>query len=177
MLCRFLQEYRLFLEEDLKRLLEKYSPLSLIFDCQMVLYPVKIEMLEVEIKRIALILGVCLFLDAMWLGYQGKYHAELFAQIQKSPLTIRFLPALAVYILIALAVWYFVFQVPATSVSTNPAKAFVIGATLGFSMYGLYDLTNYATLKGYTLQMTLTDMAWGTFLCGTAAGVTAYLLK
>jgi uncharacterized membrane protein len=44
-------------------------------------------------------------------------------------------------------------------------------------MYGLYDLTNYATLKGYTLEMTVVDMAWGTFLCGTAASVTSYLLK
>ena len=130
-----------------------------------------------DLKQIGLILGVCLFLDALWLGYQGEYHAKLFAEIQKSPLTIRFLPALAVYILIALAIWFFVFQLPANSIAKNPAKAFVVGATLGFSMYGLYDLTNYATLKGYTLQMTLTDMAWGTFLCGTAAGVTAYLLK
>jgi uncharacterized membrane protein len=130
-----------------------------------------------DVKRIGLILGVCLFLDALWLGYQGEYHAKLFAEIQKSPLTIRFLPALAVYILIALAVWYFVFQVAATSVAKDPAKAFGVGATLGFSMYGLYDLTNYATLKGYTLEMTLVDMAWGTFLCGTAAGSAAYLLK
>ena len=130
-----------------------------------------------DVKQIGLILVVCLFLDALWLGYQGKYHAELFAQIQKSPLTIRFLPALAVYILIALSIWFFVFQVAATNTAKNPAKAFAIGATLGFSMYGLYDLTNLATLKGYTLEMTVVDMAWGTFLCGTAAGITAYLLK
>ena len=112
-----------------------------------------------------------------WLTARGEYHTKLIAEVQKSPLTIRFLPALAVYILIALAVWYFVFQVAATSVARDPAKAFAVGATLGFSMYGLYDLTNYATLKGYTLEMTVVDMAWGTFLCGTAAGVTAYLLK
>jgi len=130
-----------------------------------------------DVKRIGLILGVCLFLDALWLGSRFSYYQNLFADIQKSPLTIRFLPALAVYILIALAIWYFVFQVAATSVAREPAKAFAVGATLGFSMYGLYDLTNYATLKGYTLEMTFVDMAWGTFLCGTAASVTAYLLK
>ena len=130
-----------------------------------------------DVKRMGLIVGVCLFLDLVWLTARGEYHSRLFAEIQKSPLTIRFLPALAVYILIALAVWYFVFQVAATSVARDPAKAFAVGATLGFSMYGLYDLTNYATLKGYTLEMTVVDMAWGTFLCGTAAGVTAYLLK
>ena len=130
-----------------------------------------------DLKQIGLILGVCLFLDALWLSYQGEYHAKLFAEIQKSPLTIRFLPALAVYILIALAIWYFVFQVASESIGKNPAKAFAVGATLGFSMYGLYDLTNYATLRGYTLQMTLTDMAWGTFLCGTAAGVTSFTMN
>ena len=129
-----------------------------------------------DLKQIGLILGVCLFLDLFWLGARGEYHSRLFAEIQKSPLTIRFLPALAVYILIALSIWFFVFQV-ATTVAKNPAKAFAIGATLGFSMYGLYDLTNLATLKGYTLEMTVVDMAWGTFLCGTAAGITAYLLK
>jgi uncharacterized membrane protein len=130
-----------------------------------------------DLKQIGLILGVCLFLDLFWLGARGEYHSRLFAEIQKSPLTIRFLPALAVYSLIALAVWYFVFQVAATNVAKDPAKAFAVGATLGFSMYGLYDLTNYATLKGYTLEMTVVDMAWGTFLCGTAASVTSYLLK
>ena len=129
-----------------------------------------------DLKQIGLILGVCLFLDLFWLGARGEYHSRLFAEIQKSPLTIRLLPALAVYILIALSIWFFVFQV-ATTVAKNPAKAFAIGATLGFSMYGLYDLTNLATLRGYTLEMTVVDMAWGTFLCGTAAGITAYLLK
>lgn len=129
-----------------------------------------------DLKQIGLILLVCLFLDALWLGSRFSYYQNLFADIQKSPLTIRFLPAAAVYILIALAIWFFVFRV-SDSVAKNPGKAFVIGATLGFSMYGLYDLTNYATLRGYTLEMTLVDMAWGTFLCGTAASVTAYLLK
>jgi len=130
-----------------------------------------------DLKQIGLILVVCLFLDLFWLMTRGEYHSRLFADIQKSPLTIRVLPAAAVYILIALAIWFFVFQVADSSVAKNPGKAFAVGATLGFSMYGLYDLTNFATLKGYTLEMTLTDMAWGTFLSGTAAGVTAYLVK
>ena len=130
-----------------------------------------------DLKQIGLILGVCLFLDLFWLMTRGEYHSRLFADIQKSPLTIRFLPAAAVYLLIALAIWFFVFQVADSSVAKNPGKAFAVGATLGFSMYGLYDLTNFATLKGYTLEMTLVDMAWGTFLSGTAAGVTAYLVK
>ena len=61
-----------------------------------------------DVKRIGLILGVCLFLDALWLTFRFGAHQKLISDIQKSPLAIRFLPALAVYILIALALWYFV---------------------------------------------------------------------
>jgi len=42
-------------------------------------------------------------------------------------------------------------------------------------MYGLYDLTNYATLTNYTLTMTVKDMAWGTFLSALVAAAGFYL--
>jgi len=45
------------------------------------------------------------------------------------------------------------------------------GALLGFFCYATYDLTNMATLKVWALNLTLADMAWGTFL--TAASATA----
>jgi len=36
-----------------------------------------------------------------------------------------------------------------------------LGALLGAFAYGTYDLTNLATLKGFTLSVALVDMAWG----------------
>jgi uncharacterized membrane protein len=40
---------------------------------------------------------------------------------------------------------------------------------LGLSAYGLYDLTNHATLKNYSLSLALSDMTWGTFVTAAAS--------
>ncbi len=47
------------------------------------------------------------------------------------------------------------------------------GAMLGAFAYATYDLTNMATLKVWALQITLADIAWGTFVsaCACAVGV------
>ena len=66
-----------------------------------------------------------------------------------------------VYVLIPLAVAYF-----AIMPSKTLSEAATRGAFLGTSMYGLYDLTNLASLKGWTTAMAVTDTLWGTVLCG-----------
>ena len=107
-------------------------------------------------------------MDAVWLTLRRSYHESLFASIQKAPLSIRIVPAILVYVLVAAAIQYFVFTLGHASTVTQAAK---IGGLLGGSMYGLYDLTNYATLRGYTLEMAVVDTLWGVVTCGAAAGV------
>lgn len=115
-------------------------------------------------------IGAVIVLDATWLTINYSYHMKLFESIQKSPLTVRLVPAILVYILIIVVVYFL-----AVKESTSLSNAVLRGAGLGFAMYGLYDLTNYATLTNYTLQMTLTDMTWGTVLCSLLAAVGFYL--
>ena len=106
-----------------------------------------------------------LLLDAVWLTVNYSAHNKLFQAVQKSPMRIRLIPAALVYFLIPAALTYFAIG---KSVEESAKK----GALLGLSMYGLYDLTNYATLKGWTLEMTLKDTLWGTLACalGSASG-------
>lgn len=111
-----------------------------------------------------------LLMDAVWLYTNHADHMKLFERIQKSPLTIRWIPAGLVYILIIAAVYLFAVQD-----SKSLQQATLKGVGLGLAMYGVYDLTNYATLTNYTLSMTLTDMAWGTVLCGAIAATGFYL--
>lgn len=47
------------------------------------------------------------------------------------------------------------------------------GALFGFFAYATYDLTNMATLKVWSLRITLIDMAWGTVLTASAASAGA----
>jgi uncharacterized membrane protein len=120
--------------------------------------------------KLLVLFVVLILMDIVWLTFRRSYHESLFASIQKSPLTIRILPAVLVYILVACALYYFVFIVGR---ATTRMEAGRLGALLGGSMYGLYDLTNYATLRGYTLEMTVVDTLWGMTTCGVAAAVAA----
>jgi uncharacterized membrane protein len=49
--------------------------------------------------------------------------------------------------------------------------ALVGGLVVGLVAYGAYDLTNHATLKVWSLRITLADMAWGALASSTAATV------
>ena len=108
--------------------------------------------------------GVVLALDFIWLSLNVDAHKKLFKSVQGSPLSIRVIPAMAVYILIPLAIVFFAVN-GAKSIKDAATK----GALLGASMYGLYDLTNLSTLKGWTYIMTIKDTLWGTAVCSAAA--------
>jgi uncharacterized membrane protein len=55
------------------------------------------------------------------------------------------------------------------------AKAALQGAVLGFICYATYDLTNYATLKVWSLKVTVLDLMWGTVLTGGTAAAGTWL--
>lgn len=49
------------------------------------------------------------------------------------------------------------------------ATALVNGALLGLVAYGTYDMTNLATLKNWSVSVSIVDMIWGIALTATAA--------
>ena len=54
-------------------------------------------------------------------------------------------------------------------------RAFTKGALLGFLCYATYDLTNFATLKGWTITIMAHDLIWGAILTGLSAAITVAL--
>ncbi len=46
------------------------------------------------------------------------------------------------------------------------------GAILGFCLYGVYNMTNMATLKDWSYELAIGDTIWGTIL---TAGTSAFL--
>ena len=105
-----------------------------------------------------------LVLDLIWLSLNADYHTTLIKSVQGSAPTLRIVPAVLVYVLIPAAVLYFAVY-PAKTTREAATK----GALLGASMYGLYDLTNLASLKGWTTEMAIKDTLWGTVLCSAGA--------
>jgi len=108
--------------------------------------------------------------DFMWLFNRKSYHDELIRSVQGTVPTLRVVPALLIYVLIPFAVVMFAI-IPSSELGSAVAR----GALLGLCMYGVYDLTNFATLNGWTLSMTIGDMTWGSFLCALGAAFGYYL--
>lgn len=109
---------------------------------------------------------VFLVLDALWLGVfaLGMYRREL------GPLLLD-KPNLAVaglfYLLIVGGV-VLLAVLPALE-NGGWVRALGMGAVLGLVAYATYDITNLATLKNWSLTVTLADLAWGTALTAIAA--------
>ena len=76
--------------------------------------------------------------------------------------------------------FYLVYLVGLLVLVTVPAngdvvKALWMGALFGFVAYGTYDLTNLATLCGFTPSLVAIDMAWGTFLTASSAAAAVWI--
>lgn len=123
------------------------------------------------VKSIGSTALVMLVFDILWLSLRNPYHQRLFRDIQGSPLTMRILPALLIYCLLPVAVYLGAVK-DATSLQDAAQKSALVGLVL----YAFYDLTNYATLTGWTLEMTVVDILWGTFLC-TVGGAAGYFMS
>ncbi|MBC7520569.1 MAG: DUF2177 family protein [Sandarakinorhabdus sp.] len=81
----------------------------------------------------------------------------------------RLVPAIIFYLLYITGI--LIFAVRPALAAGNWQVALVQGALFGFFCYMTYDMTNYATLRVWSLKVTLLDLVWGTFLTGSAATV------
>jgi uncharacterized membrane protein len=115
-----------------------------------------------------------LAIDGVWLATMTAafYKPRLGALLLDKP---DLVPAL---------VFYLVYCVGVVGLAVRPAlqsgewiDALWRGALLGLVAYGTYDLTNQATLKGWSLELTIVDMIWGTVLTGAAASFATIATK
>jgi uncharacterized membrane protein len=115
---------------------------------------------------------VVAIVDFLWIGIVMKnFYQDRIGHLFASSFSIP--AAVVLYFLMILGIMYFA-AYPAY-LARSLSSAALSGAALGFFGYGLYDLTNMATLKNWPLSMTLVDMAWGTVLCSLGS-IVAYLL-
>jgi uncharacterized membrane protein len=116
--------------------------------------------------------AICfMLLDGMWLGLvmNGFYRSQL-APIARLGEGGGFAPnwpaAFVVYLLLGGGIGAFVTPRAATLPDT-----LMLGALFGFVVYGVYDFTNYSTLRQWPFALTLVDVAWGAFASAVCAAV------
>ena len=109
-------------------------------------------------------------LDALWLRWAGpNLYRPLLGDLLAP--AFRAAPALAFYLAyVAAMVWFAV----RPGLELGVPYAVLNGALLNTIAYATYDLTNQATLRTWSTQMTLIDIAWGTAATALASGVAAW---
>jgi uncharacterized membrane protein len=114
-------------------------------------------------------------LDGIWLGLLMKnfYRDQLapIARLADGGMAPNWPAAFVVYALLGAGIALFV----APRASTATAAA-VYGALFGIVVYGVYDFTNYSTLRQWPFVLTLADVAWGAVASG-ACGAMIHLIS
>lgn len=115
----------------------------------------------------------CAALDFFWIGFamKGAYDRGLGHLLAPS---FNLLGALAFYLLYAAGILVFI-VLPAEGKTV--ANLVVRAAFFGLVCYGVYDLTNLATLRNWPLSITIMDMVWGAVLTTVASAAGFLVLR
>lgn len=118
--------------------------------------------------------AVFLALDFVWLNYASAnvYRPRLGTLLLDNPS----IPIAAVFYLIYAAAITVLAVLPglrADSWLTTLGYA----ALLGVAAYGTYDITNLATIRGWSGAVTIIDLAWGTFVSSAAAVASFFVTR
>ena len=107
-------------------------------------------------------------LDGVWLGLLMKnfYRDQLapIVRLADGGIAPNWPAAFVVYVLLGTGIALFVIpRAPTVSLAAG------YGALFGLVVYGVYDFTNYSTLRQWPFVLTLADVAWGTAASAAAA--------
>lgn len=112
--------------------------------------------------------------DAIWLTVMGsRLYRPTLGDILLPGLNAP--PAVVFYLLYPIGILVFAVLPALKAGSVSPALLY--GALFGALAYATYDLTNYATLRNWTLLISVLDIAWGAVATAFAAVVAYHLTR
>ena len=114
-------------------------------------------------------------LDMLWLNVFAKhfYQSKLEGLLLESPILWA---AALFYLLYPAGLVAFVVE-PSLQNGSNMGGVLIKGVFLGILVYATYDLTNLATLKGWSTTLAVVDILWGGFVTGGASLATFLIFK
>ena len=122
-------------------------------------------MAPILVAFFAALVAFCL-LDFVWLGLVAKnfYQSQIGALLLERP---NWAAAALFYPLYAAGIVFFCAE-PALA-HGSWGRALGTGLLLGLLCYSTYDLSNLATLKGWTASIVIVDVLWGMVVTAAAA--------
>jgi uncharacterized membrane protein len=124
------------------------------------------------IKIYLITLPVFFAIDMIWLGFIAKdFYRENVGQLLTP--NINWTAAIVFYLMFIAGLIIFVIS-PAIEKSSWH-YALIYGALFGLITYATYDLTNLATLKDWSLKVTIVDLIWGMVLSASVSTVSYFI--
>jgi uncharacterized membrane protein len=119
----------------------------------------------------AALLAVSL-LDAFWHGFAARdfYVREMGFLVRNE---LHLAPAVLFYALYPAGLVYLVLQ--ARPASTEDAAFH--GSVIGLLSYGAYDLTNLASIPGWSATWSILEIGWGTFMSSVASAMLCWAYR
>ena len=104
-----------------------------------------------------LLISAILFIliDSVYLNLMKDYFQKQVVKVQGSPLKMNFLGAALCYIFLIVGLNYFIIK---------PKKSIQDAFLLGIVIYGVFETTNYALFKNWSIITLITDTLWGGIL-------------
>ena len=116
-----------------------------------------------NLKELIVTAIVYLTIDIVYIMTNTLSFKKYFSFIQGSPAKFKRTPAVITYIILTLGLYYFIIK------DRRPVTdAFLFGILI----YGVYDFTNYATLKKWTIAFSIKDTLWG----GTVFTISTFII-
>jgi uncharacterized membrane protein len=119
-----------------------------------------------SVREVLISIVALLVLDGIYIYLTHKIFADQIVNIQRVVMTLKPIGALVCYILLVAGLNYFIIQK-----NRSIPEAFFLGLVI----YGVYDSTNYATLKKWEANVAIMDTLWGGSLFALTTAITYYL--
>ena len=107
---------------------------------------------------------VLITIDFMYLQSIKSYFQKQVQSVQGSAMQINYLGAAICYIFLIVGINYFIIK---------PNRSVKDAFLLGLVIYGVYETTNYALFKNWSIITVLIDTLWG----GALFAITTYIVN
>ena len=104
-----------------------------------------------------------IFIDSVYLQLIKSYFEKQIQAVQGSAIKVNFLGVALCYIFLIIGINYFIIK---------PRKSVTDAFLLGIVIYGVYETTNYALFKNWSLLTVFIDTLWG----GILFALTTYIV-
>ena len=130
------------------------------------------------VGSVAVGIAVYAVAEAAWLFSMRSFYAPRFSRIARDgALRIRSALAIALLYPLLLGVAVALIVRPTVSGGWGWMRGAWLGALLGAAVYGVYNLTNMATLPGWSWDLVAVDTCWGAASMALFCAVSLYALK